>query len=581
MLSAKGLAKKTVASLQSALPHGENQYLTIAIKAGDHSDKDLHLHIPPGFREVHIVATGDFSDTTDDQGRSGAETALAGPNEDGSFTVAPGATEAEWGIAAGELPTDFSIRLKRVRFANGVVTGVRSNTADSIQGCDLLQAAPAGGSKFWIEQPSTTFDTVRIVHHSPVVLRGIVALNNGNDAFTVKGPGSASTLDTGVTAKLVFCEARGTGVDAVSRLYDQQHCVTAPAYQPLDGSPLVSVGVGFRCNRLETVRVRQIALLSAGALGGEANSSFRRVELGYIGGGCVFRSIRLLSCGHKTPAPGQLTFRSFVIGYHDEIAGAVGTTPPLFENGDAENNCIAVWESNGAFDGLELKTGHAGSHGISLIGHDLQLSLARITGQVHRSVITACEQNGWFAKNSTLMLDESTITCTPDLEAGGYPAIQEAARSVSSFALADLARTNLVDDEGNNWIGSGKDIIGRNQCIRVIADEEIKAGAAVRASGSLYGEVLRVVNAQGDSAENARVLGYALHRMPANGWAGYIACDGMPRARFGSSPSTDARVYLSPTVPGELTTVTNDYPVGVIASTAVLADSKYHARVRR
>jgi len=119
-----------------------------------------------GYNSVVIRSTADFAGDANDELLLGAETAISGPNADGSWTVGAASTVSNVTLDAGALPTDRTPQGYRIRFATGALAGelngIHDNVAGSFTTTDDLSGAPAQGDTFFIEQPGAKLGTVQI-----------------------------------------------------------------------------------------------------------------------------------------------------------------------------------------------------------------------------------------------------------------------------------------------------------------------------------------------------------------------------------------------------------------------------------
>lgn len=577
MADAGTVAKKTVAGLQAVIPSsGQGQSLVIAIKGGADIAQALRLWFGEGYVAVHIVMTTDWTDTYTDRLLSGAQIFLAGPNGDSSFSVAAGATTTAIPVTGGGLPTDRTLTLKRIRFEDGTTSAVRTNTAGTIQLNDVhVAGAPVAGTKFWIERP-TCFTTVFISHASPLVMRGVGASSAGAvDTFVVSGPSPGSETDTGVTAGLHFCGS--TGLLGTTRVYNEPFAYCRGNYVPIVGdNQVVDTGVGLvTANSLEMVgNVWTVMHDSGFGLLGVSDSSIRSCPTFVFADGCVGRAgMRVLACGRGGTIAGQLTLRGFVLGNQD----AANTRRPLLLDPVGESAAVQIWESNVSINGLELQVSQAAKHGIVLIGQGLSLTIENLSGSVSRSILDLYSQIGWEARNCIIDVNEATVTCTPDGDAGGYPGIHEYLGAYWFFT--DLARTNLVDSAGNNIIGTvGTKVLPGQVRMCLSNASAIGAGEGVSAEGTFYGELPRVKRAINGGVPD--FMGVALTAVPGVDWPVYVAFAGAPVTLFASAPGIGKLVAMPNATAGVLESAGGGTKVGRIVSNYTNpAGGVYYAQV--
>lgn len=128
---------------------------------------NLDLRGVGGYLWLSVQGTTDFSDSAADRLQVGGLQVLAGPNADGSWTVAGGATTSLFSVAAGALTAEPGLLGYRFRFTGNVTAGLLNvcggiwkNTGTAITPMRNVATTPAAGDTFFIERPGVWVDNL-------------------------------------------------------------------------------------------------------------------------------------------------------------------------------------------------------------------------------------------------------------------------------------------------------------------------------------------------------------------------------------------------------------------------------------
>lgn len=262
--SVSGKARKTVAGLLEILPRfGDGRNAVVLVKARSGADRnyykadgvtvdDLILNVV-GYKAFMVRASTDLSNSTTDKRLLGAQTAVTGPNGDGSWTISAytgrntGPTQ-QITVASGSLPTDDSLKGRRCR----IVSGTRANESFmSFRPVDTTHFQIGGvngvvtgndisvGESFWIEKAGVIFGLIQIVCEemsgpisgSPGSALYLIGLR-ANTGLHVRGPNSFIAA---------FCETGG-----ISTVRNGRTIASGGTWSDEAGTSFNSGGFGFR-----------------------------------------------------------------------------------------------------------------------------------------------------------------------------------------------------------------------------------------------------------------------------------------------------------------------------------------------
>lgn len=555
------VAKATYAGFRAILPpSGNNRTAILLMLAGAYADLDFRG--VSGYK--YLLRRGsDGTNSTADRLTCGFVTALAGPNGDGSFTVAAASTVDLINISSGTFTAEPGILGYRIRFTGNVTAAlaniarpIYSNTGSSLVPEASTGTAPAVGDTFFIERPGVVAtgyyppdgnpgfvppNTTVVLNGWPVVgvrvdsttLRSFVVGMTGSFAAEtmvgIEQTGNASGNNTVFSARFTggisigssYVDETGTSRvcgmtmrcadsfptsgltrTSISSIYDLN---TRTGTSTTFSSPelLLCTTSGYFASGLTVGQLGGSALLGASS-GSTANQSSRRTF------GPANTSTRPVRC----PSGKTNSNQTGVI----QINGNLAISAVVLTNAGA-NPCIAVIGS-----GIDLRLDTVtGSSGNTDVGVDLLLA----------------------NKASVQYITGNTLTGTAgDIRLVG-PAIT---------TIAGLAQTNVVDSLRNNIQGTAGQVVDVCTLVQNGSGGVLAVGALVRNNGTT-GQVTSALATQATPA-NANVSGVMV-TPPAHDTNGYMATAATPVCNFDGAPSlapTNGIAYLSPGTTGTLTT---------------------------
>lgn len=334
-MAAAGLvAVKTLTRLRAILPDlGDGRNFVVAV-AGNSDGTDLQYLKPDGvtldnldlsgvngYRFGLIRTTTNFVNDTADKKLLAPATGQAGPNGDGSWTVAaaPAPTSNVFSVASGTLNAEPGLNGMRVRWLTGALAGqqfmLQRNTSTQITTSRAFTAAPVAGDTFMIERPGVSVDSINInsnfaaggsqpdISQGPVYVVGFRARQTSGKVYTL------ASLSAPITFSFVeydaFLTSKSTGQTNYSRQYADE------------GNVFQASGCGVRHNQLtpllnqmftevnQLLNYQDCALLSA-----SANISVQRVASMLFGPGCYINTsgfrLDFVSCGATRVASASL-----------------------------------------------------------------------------------------------------------------------------------------------------------------------------------------------------------------------------------------------------------------------------------
>lgn len=256
-----------------------------------------------GFKNL-IVRASDLTNSTTDKITCGGMTVHAGPNGDGSWTVAAGATTSSMTVAAGALPTSNAGAGFRIRFATGTAANLTAprttwklTTATStIEPTNNFAAAPANGDTFFIEKPSLQVAGIqylgangqRLSGTSTIFGRVIFAgINASTQGASIVGAGSMG---------IAFCNFANP-TTTIGILADSGNVIAViPSYSDEAGTSR-TVG-GSRCENAIFASNLVGFNFQYGAVAATTGlSSFTRVQSTAIAGFYHSHRIQFVACG--------------------------------------------------------------------------------------------------------------------------------------------------------------------------------------------------------------------------------------------------------------------------------------------
>ena len=239
-----------------------------------------------GYGQFILRASSDLTNSTTDKFKLGHITSDAGPNADGSWTVAS-ATNASLTVAAGTLPAETTIIGRRVRFKGNVSVGlankcyyINDNTSSALSPGSNFSPTPAAGDEFFIEKPGAAF----VGFVPPAYLNSIEVPVCVGFKFT----GSASRdVYTGTTQiRFVACELSASTANSVlNGGGDTPRLVYIVNFYSDESGVLFTVGVGARSASPMTITAANEILTRGLAILNTGDSTFNARGGGSIIGG--------------------------------------------------------------------------------------------------------------------------------------------------------------------------------------------------------------------------------------------------------------------------------------------------------
>jgi hypothetical protein len=469
--AAWAVAKKTWAGFVAIFPNiGAGRSAEVLVGPAVLGEALLFSGRNIGYQELHIVGTTDGSDDAADRILSGAAVGAVGPGTGGVWTCVAGGTTTDIKVAAG-LPSSTganTARIWRARFAANTTTvalrnvccGIFQNTATDITPMDVLPAAPAAGDTFFIERPGVVFTTVTMLGTpaaAVIRLRGIAAA-------ATSAPWTLG--QNGGTLSVTFCESRDIGGSSVvSGVASYNETRT---YFNLNGGTSPTLGVGFRSGGQRTISsIGSLSGNNSGTVIAAAHPTFAsaisRCPFLSYGQGCVyFGPLQVKECGVDTADVADSLTGS--------VFGGATTTFHAWEvSGASGNEGLAIEACK-----LLVRDGSASPDtgqnfpcvSIAGVGNDLEFSNIAGTsagaglGSVGFSVNNCRDSNLRFA------------SCTA---AGATGALRLSGDALPTYA--DLTKTNIRDNRGNNIEGSAGTIVGQCTLTTCRAADGLSAGS--------------------------------------------------------------------------------------------------------
>jgi hypothetical protein len=564
------LAKKTIngtTGLMSIIPKvGSARMACVLMMArpsgatyqeADTSLSTLDLSGISGYGYFTVRGSTDLTNTTADRLTVGAIQGLAGPNGNGSWTVAAGATTSALTVAAGTLPAETvpdsgsgGIIGMRIRFVGDVTAGLANvctavyrHTAGTgtITYGQTLGTSPATGDTFFIERPGVRVN--KLFDADNYTLNGNIPAGTANRL-------SQQVVGLATVATSTFTVAYGCPGSAAYCFFEQVgDTLPSNTHYAKEGASRIrfsnawidetvttrEVGTGVRSARLVLTQLWDFQATARGLfIHGSVSSGAPVTQLqvrgmvsingaNYLGNGARVENNRydiptntsLVNAGNN--ASGTIS-KLRVVGAGSSPTGG------LCWGGPGDLNGIE-FEGSGASPGLLLTALSSGVEKCTVKLDNLTTGAgAGMTG-------VGVSLSG--AQNRTVMI-ASTVTVTGtngDLLLGDGSAIT---------TFAGLALTNIVDDRANLICRSG--VMLASQCIRVTN----KTGATTAVGDIVRGNATtaQVTSAQGDTAANA-IFGGVMCTVTADNGEGYMVNSGVAYTLFDGTPTVSALAYLS------------------------------------
>lgn len=568
-----GKARKTIAGMLSILPRnmaGRDFEILLAnadLANGTNYAEVLDLSGVSGFRRYKVRGSTDLTNSTTDQVLCGSRLGQAGPNVDGSWTV-QSANAASVTFAAGTLTAEADgggitgMRLRRTS-DNSVLLGaaIWRNSSTVIE--HAFDTTVLGvGETVWVERPGVMVSSFHTPNAGSQLVGGNSDVASQVIGLAITGTAAGAFGIGDGSHRFVFCEAATSTTNQVTRCaspgarlqFSRQYLAD------VSGTPTNRVVGGCRFNSCLNLNAGEIvAELSSMAVTRKATGSLFNnnrllAPLLNVGGGNNFRGMTFVAAGLSS-APTPL----FAIVGSSILSG--GTTRPLRNQGRG-----IFLEGPITVVGVEMENVNA-DPSLPL------LSIARtsITNVLAPAVTVVLEnvRNGPAGNNtgdgiSLLNAVNSTViigrASTVDLlGTAGRQIVYAGAALGLAGSVADLSKTNIVDNVGNNIMGPAGFRIRETALVRAGVDLAA-VGRVVRSNGTGAAGAFVVVPASADTDANSRGLGVNV----TTGLAGeniYIATAGTPYVEWNTATPT-----ISPTEAVRLSEVAS--PAGFVRSSA-------------
>jgi hypothetical protein len=531
-LSGGPRACKTWDYLFTILPRfGNGRNLVILVKprtlgatyrnTANTSDAVVDLSALQGYNKVIVRASATLLNDVTDRKRVGGIIAAAGPNGDQSWTCAGGATTTTLTVSAGSLPTDLNAAGFRARFSGNTTVGltdVSRTIHSSLAGTltfSTVGTACAAGDTFFIEKPGVVVDRA---------LLGAWAVAQSSSAFVGIATVSAATnnLSMGTAAgtfTLAFIHLNGAAGANFQTNFGggTGNIVMGDTYVDEGGATLTTGGNRFIGSILFRWFPGLVLIDSSSFLLQTSRS------LDYVGPGQLWIGVG-----------GAVTFAGgVVLSACGSIGGKDNTFQPPVIMGRAQTPTLPRTRVLG--NGLTL----AGA--VSLVACSGVVAGVDITGGSYAIRVTDVG-GSWFVSDTTgtgstagvslgLAFDHSfNVNTSNTTFAGG---LELAGGAIA--AVADLALTNVVDENGNRIQSSlgGLSKVGQATRVTNSSGGALAVGSVVRNNGTTS----QVTCAQADTVAHAGNAPCVMVTAPANAAQGYMVCSGTPYVLYDGAPA--------------------------------------------
>lgn len=569
MVAAGLVPIKTFEELLLRLPRvGAGRAVIIAIKnranGATYLDKSaatqsLILRGYPGYVQIRILGTSDFSNSTLDKIKSGAITSDAGPNVDGSWTVNGAGTTLSCSVvtSVSNLPADPTALGRRIRFDPATTTAalrnkgvtIQNNTTSAITFCNAAPAAPANLDTFFIEKPGVVFGAWTIDVQSPIVIRGLASASGSAGVIVQCGTRDLAVDGFHPTVSVSFCSTEGTvGTFFMGNFYLLCRAVLAT----IDPSGTQeNTGAGWRSGGVLTAEYNTRVQIDTSGSVVNNQSFFIENAYGSAGQGCYWVGgatpvLSIDTCGIATPAGAKSSSDWGVFGTPFHFGTGVLTASFSVTRIDGRLRLVS---SPISVDGVAITQAGAGSDSAAL-------SLRMEGGEVRINNVTGTTGNtaygiGLIRCRNTRVVIQGTTTLT-GTSGDIIDNLQDDSQSVA-LSYTGLSTTNVVDDAGNDIC---KAAVPR-YCTGPALALQNKDGTALA-----LGEIVRVsaaaqcVRAQADTFAHADGPLYVALAATANNVFGFFVPMTSPQKWVlfdAATPAIAALSYISPGTAGAAT----------------------------
>lgn len=494
------------------------------------------------YRTRAFVATTDFSWDVTDRVALGAIVGSIGPNGDESWTAAGAGTVNTFTVDAAEtLPAASTIKYMRIRFTPATATVALRNHATTIYTSTAglggqivtgedMPAAPAAGDTFWIERPGVRFATFTDLTDddgsfsfgTTPVIAGFAQTSAAITAFKLRG-----------SHHIAFCEVSPTATNTACFFWKEasqgiiQRSFTGP-----NGSAF-QAGLGLRCNsgwdigNVQSIQFQHFGFTNATGSRQRFNGCGRNPESSVGDGGSYFAGTPSF-IQHGCLDLDRVVGTGGVNVGQNTIGGVLATTarPLLIDGG------IAFQSANGLVSRITF--GGSGAS-ISVYGVGNFITFQALTGSM--------TDVGWdftTCRNSVLNFETGTASYSLTNTLTGTNGDMRLSGPVLT-TQAGLRVTNVVDNVGNNAIGTGGVRVATCQLANCDSGT-LSVGQLLRHTGS--DNLMQAALAT--TANDSTVMGVSVTEA-AEGENFYYACAGPLAVMMTAAPTPNNLCYLSTT----------------------------------
>jgi hypothetical protein len=487
-----------------------------------------------GYRTFIVRGSATLLNDTTDRKRVGGITAVTGPNGDGSFTCAAGATTTTLTVPAGSLPTDLNGSGLRVRFSGNITVGltdvartIHSQLAGTVT-FTTVGTACANGDSFFIEKPGAAVASISVGPWATT--------ENGAEIAGILTTATTDGLKLGVaTGQYIFAflHVTGTGNDILqTQSGGNSGAARFGDFWIDEAGALLRVG-GLRFAGALLLRwSANLLIVDSTFLGAQSSRSLdmlgpTQLQLGQSGSVTAAGGILLTACGAAGGSAGALNATPVVIGRQ-----ATATIPKtrLLGNGITFSAPLEASGCSGMLAGADI-TGAAYAIEITNTGGSWRVSDTASTQTTGGIGIGA----SW---GLTLVVDTATSTFTGGAGAIEYP-------GTAYGTIAGLALTNVVDAQGNNTMAAAASAaarVGQAFLVTNKAGGALQPGNVVKSNGTAS----QITCAQATTSAAASSVVGVMVTSPANNGNGYMVTAGTPYVLYDGAPTVGGIVYLSP-----------------------------------
>jgi hypothetical protein len=538
------VAVKTLLKARELIPAwGNGRRLVVLIKArasgatyrnaANTADEGLDLTGIGGYAYFGVRGS-DLTNASADRITLGGIQPVAGPGGGGAYTVAGGGTTSVFSVSAGSFGATDAVVGYRWRFDVATTTAalrnvacfINANTGTQITCGTNLGTAPASGDTGYVEQPGVRMASLVTSLDQAMVTAGIACTSttvtsstlfpNGSEFsfFEMTGASDNQVLTT-VFYPTASLNAYG-GTLTIGRRYDDET------------GAQVTTGAGLRTANQSRLSVLYGTLTvgSSAFVRSTASQTLAALEVFAGDGGSYFAKGPTITSSDADGAA---------------VPGLVGTTSaseratrfvlgPVTLAGSMRVQAIDA--SNSASSGIVLSAvaGRRSSYTFTTVAGS-----ANATWGIDASALTGAQ---------LVFANSNTITGT-----SGEVQTAGAAR----LTMTDLTLTNVIDQFGNNFIGTAGTIVGQATLVSNQSGGALAVGNVVKSNGTT-GQVTGAYKADTNAA-NAHVE-CVMVTSPASAAAGYCVGpgNGTPYVLFDGAPTVAAIAYLSVGTNGKATT---------------------------